>query len=172
MKLVINIVLFQAAWFTCVLGAAHHRAWLGLVAVALAATWHLVRARLPLRELALLAMAGVIGMIFETLLVQSNLTRFSTGAVTPPLAPWWMVAMWVLFATTLNVALRVLRTRTLLAMALGALGGPLAYYGGEQLGALQFGPREQALLAIGVGWALLTPLLLRAATRLDGYAQP
>ena len=26
--------------------------------------------------------------------------------------------------------------------------------------------------AIGIGWAILTPALLRAARRLDGYAQP
>ena len=34
------------------------------------------------------------------------------------------------------------------------------------------GDHERALAAIGIGWAILTPALLRAARRLDGYAQP
>lgn len=169
MTVAANFVLFQAAWFTSVIGAANDRAWLGLVAIAAAATWHLARAERPARELALLAIAALLGIVFETLLVQTGLTRYGSNEI-PGLAPLWMMAMWVLFATTLNVTLRGLQQRTWLAVLLGAVGGPLAYFGGERLGALHFGSRGLALIVIALGWALLTPLLLRVAARCDGYA--
>ncbi len=79
--------------------------------------------------------------------------------------------MWGLFATILNVSLRWLRGRWVMAALFGAIGGPLAYYGGHRLGALEFGNEIVALLALAVGWAVFTPLLMSLATRFDGYAQ-
>ena len=47
-----------------------------------------------------------------------------------------MVMLWVNFAMTLNVSLGRLRGKYLLAGILGAFGGPMAYYGGAELGAM------------------------------------
>jgi hypothetical protein len=73
------------------------------------------------------------------------------------------------FATTLNVSLRWLRSRPLLAAGLGAIGGPLAYAGGAGLGALNLETSPLSIGALGIGWALAMPLLLVAAARFDGY---
>jgi len=76
----------------------------------------------------------------------------------------------MLFATTLNLSLAWLKRRVVLAAVLGAIGGPLAYAGGAELGALAFVHETTGLLAIGAGWALLTPLLVLLARRLDGFS--
>jgi hypothetical protein len=172
MSLIINAALFQAGWFACVLGAAHGLPWIGAVAAGFIIAWHLARAAQPTRELALVAVAAVLGALFETLLVQTGWVRFETGVIVEGAAPYWMVALWAIFATTLNVSLRSLRPHWWLATLLGAIGGPVAYYAGARLGALEFGAAGAALTAIGIGWAILTPALLGAARRLDGYAQP
>jgi hypothetical protein len=172
MTLAVNILLFQAGWFACVLGAAHGMPWAGPLAAAAIVAWHLARAAQPRQELALVAVAAVLGALFETLLVQASWVRFETGVLIAGTAPYWMVALWAIFATTLNVSLRSLRPHRWLAAALGAIGGPVAYYAGARLGALEFGTPAPALAAIGIGWAILTPALLGAARRLDGYAQP
>ncbi len=78
--------------------------------------------------------------------------------------------MWLVFATTLNVSLRWLRGLPLAALGLGAVGGPLAYWGGERLGAMTFVVPVAATAAIAVGWVVLTPVLVRLARRFDGYA--
>jgi hypothetical protein len=70
----------------------------------------------------------------------------------------------------LNVALRALRPRYLLSAVLAAIGAPLAYYAGARLGALQWVQEVPALLLIAVGWAVLTPLLMKSAQRFDGFA--
>lgn len=167
---ILNAVLFQFAWFACVLGAAQGLPWLGVSATAIVVAWHLARAKRPLPELALVGLALLLGAGFETLLVQSGWLRFDTGILIAGTASVWMVALWGNLATTLNVSLRLLRSRPVVTAIVGAIGAPLAYYAGSKLGALEFVAAGPALAAIAAGWLLLMPLLFAAARRLDGYA--
>ena len=67
----------------------------------------------------------------------------------------------------LNVALRSLQSHWGLAAALGCLGGPLAYYSGQRLGAARLAvPLWRSLLVLGAAWALAIPLLLWVARAL------
>jgi len=165
-----NILLFQAGWLACVLGAASGMPWLSGPAVAAILAWHLSRARKPWLELGLAGLCALTGIAFESVLAQTGWVSYDTGQVFPGTAPYWMVALWVMFATTLNVSLRPLRTKLRLAAVLGAIGSPMAYFGGARLDALEITAHGPALLAIAIGWALLTPLLMRTARVLDGYA--
>jgi hypothetical protein len=166
-----NALLCQVAWFGAVIGAGRGMPWIGVAAVAAVAILHLARAGAPCRELTLLVVALTAGAVFETLLVQAGLLRFDGGELLAGTAPVWMVGLWANFATTLNVSLRVLRGRLVIASLLGAIGAPLAYYGGQQLNAVQMTEPGPALAAIALGWAILTPLLFIAARRFDGYAR-
>jgi hypothetical protein len=171
MAIALNVVLFQLGWVACILGAAHAMAWVSVVAAGAITAWHLSRATHPRCELALVVVAVLLGLIFETFLVQAGLVRFETGVLIAGAAPYWMVALWAIFATTVNVSLRWLRPRLWLAALLGAVGGPPAYYAGARLGALEFIAAGAALVAIAIGWAILLPALLAAARRLDASAQ-
>lgn len=172
MRIAANVLLYQAGWAACVLGAAHGMPWVAALAAAFVVGWHLVVAAWPLRELALVALAAAAGAAFETLLVQSGWVRYAAATPLAWAAPLWMLALWAIFATTLNVSLRALRGRPALAALLGAVGAPLAYAGGARLGALELVASGAALAAIAAGWALLTPLLVGAARRFDGFARP
>ena len=167
-----NVLLFQAAWLTGVLGAAHGRLWLGPMAALAVVAWHLARARRALPEALLLAAALLLGAAFESLLVLGGWLRFETGSIPVIGAPAWMIALWSAFATTLNVSLRMLHRRRIVAAALGAVAAPLAYYAGSRLGAVEFVSLGAALVVIGAGWVVLMPVLVSLAARLDGYATP
>lgn len=169
---VANALLYQGAWFACVLGAAWGRPYFGLAAVLAAVLVHLVWALHPARELLLIAIAALTGTLFESLLVASGWVRMVPGSLVANLTPLWMVALWVAFATTLNVALRPLRQRYLLGALAAGIGAPLAYLAGAGLGALQWVEMMPAVLAIAAGWAVAMPLLMRSAQRFDGFATP
>jgi hypothetical protein len=77
--------------------------------------------------------------------------------------------MWALFATTLNLSMSWLKGRPWLAAAFGAVGGPLAYVAGRKLGGVEMNEPALALLVQGLGWAVMMPLLLRLAARLNGF---
>jgi hypothetical protein len=141
------------------------------MAVTLAVvSWHLYTAREPLRELRLMLIAALLGVVFETFLLAGNWVRMAPALLFRSTTPLWMVAIWVAFATTLNVSLRRLRPRYLLCSALASIGAPLAYYSGARLGALQWMNETAALVVIAAGWAVVTPLLMKLAQRFDGFA--
>ncbi|UCE89530.1 MAG: DUF2878 domain-containing protein [Pseudomonadota bacterium] len=172
MPMLLNFALFQIGWFACVLGGANNLPWLGSVTVLIVVALHLGRAVQPAREATLVLGAGAIGAIYDSTLVSLGLMSYPSGTVIAGTAPHWLIAMWMLFATTLNVSLRWLRGRWLLAATLGAVFGPLAYYGGAKLGGMMFENGRVALIALAVGWACWMPLLSRLSQHLDGTRGP
>ncbi|MEM7504112.1 MAG: DUF2878 domain-containing protein, partial [Pseudomonadota bacterium] len=128
---------------------------------------HLWRSNSAETEMRLLVIAGAVGLVWETFLVQSGLIGYASGYWLPGVAPYWIVAMWVLFATTLNVGMRWLRKSRAVAALTGAIGGPLAFVTGAGLGATELLQPVTTLLYIGLGWAVFVPLLVHLAGRLD-----
>jgi len=169
MRIFLNFALFQVAWFACVLGAANGMPWLGPLVVAAVVAYHLKRVPEPRAEVMLLMLAAVIGLVFDSLLVSAGWLAYASGQWHPLLAPYWIIAMWIGFATTLNVSMAWLKGRSYLAFVLGAIGGPLAYLGGAKLGGVSLVDTTAALAALAMGWALIMPLLMLAAQRLDKW---
>jgi Protein of unknown function (DUF2878) len=170
LRLVINVVAYQCAWFAGVLGAAAQRPAMGVAVAVAVVSWHLYTATTPRHELRLVAIATLVGAAFESLLVASGWIHIGPELLLGSFTPLWMVAVWAAFATTLNVSLRALRPRYVLSALLAAVGAPLAYAAGARLGALQWVDEMPALVAIAVGWAVLMPLLMKSAQRYDGFA--
>lgn len=162
-----NFILFQVAWFACVLGGAHQIPWAGPAVVAVVAAYDVSRAPDPKVELSLLAIAAGIGLMFDSALAATGWLSYPSGQWHPLLAPYWMVALWVAFATTLNVSMNWLKGRRLLAFVFGAVGGPLAYLAGSKLGGVTFHDPVMALTALALGWAIITPVLVQTAQRLN-----
>ena len=171
-QLIINFIAFQMGWFACVLGAANGMPLLGPVIVAGVIALHLAQASDSKPEIGLMICAALIGIVYDSLLVYSGLLSYPNGTLVAGTAPYWIVALWILFATTLNVSLRWLRGNVLLAGVLGAIAGPLSYLAGNRLGAVELAQPVYAVTALAVGWALFMPLLMRLAERLDGISEP
>jgi hypothetical protein len=171
MNILINFIAFQVGWFACVLGAANGLPWLGPIVVAAAVALHLVRARRPLPELLLVCSAMGLGLVADTLLLATGWLSYPSGHWLPGLAPYWIVAMWALFATTLNVSMGWMRGRPVLTFLMGAVGGPLSYLAGQKLGAIELNPPVYALAALALAWAMAMPLLMWLAGRLDGIRE-
>lgn len=165
----LNFVVFQVGWFACVLGGAYHLPWVGTVLVSIIVAFHLMRASQPRAELYLILFAIAIGSLWDSFLVFQGWLEYPSGTLIPNTAPHWILALWGVFATTLNVSLRWLKGRWLIATLSGAIAGPLAYYAGAKLGGVMFTDQLTALAALGLGWAILMPALMALSLRLDGF---
>jgi hypothetical protein len=167
MNLVANFVGFQVGWFACVLGAANHMPVMGSLIAAVIVTYHLYRYSFALNECYLILAAVVVGFIWETIVISHDLLIYplSEAAI---VAPVWLVMMWALFATTINVSMAWLKRRWILAVIMGAIFGPMAFIGGEKLGAVVFVDSKMALLVLSLGWAILMPLILWIADFING----
>lgn len=164
-----NFALFQVGWFACVLGAAQGYPWAGTAVAAGVVAWHLWSAARPAQEVSLLAQVMLIGAVWDSLLVMLGWISYPSGTLLAGTAPHWILALWALFATALNVSMRWLKGRLLVAALLGAVCGPLSYWAAMRLGAVEFVHPAQVIVAIAVGWSLIMPALMLLSQRNDGF---
>ena len=169
MQILLNFIAFQVGWFSSVLGAARDMPWLGPVVFLGVVMLHLRQAKRPELEAGLVLACGIIGTWFDSFLVATSWVTYPSGQFSPFLAPYWIITMWMLFATTLNRSMGWLRGRFGLAAILGAVAGPASYVAGQKLGGIVFLEPVFAIAALAVGWAVLMPVLMMLAERLDGF---
>lgn len=171
----LNYALYQIGWFACILGAAW--GWpkagaavgLFLIGVHLAVSGTQWRA-----ELTLVALALVLGLLVEGFQVWSGTyARFTSGVVWTWMSPPWLLVMWAQFATVCRGSLKRVMLVPWRAVLFGAVGGPIAFWAGERLGAVDLArPLGEGLLRLGVSWAIALGVLSVVATRRDSPLAP
>ncbi len=132
-KIISNFLAFQIAWFAC---AIWHDTRSIVISIAMllllyhAEPWSKVRFKFTLK-------VALIGVVFDSVLTYFSILSFTSSTF---IIPFWLVLLWLLFASTLSVSMKWLMSRPLLAFIAGCIFGPAAYWGGEQFGALFIAP--------------------------------
>jgi len=163
-----NVLFTQIAWFAAVLGAAHGLPAWGAVPALAVVLWHLHLAPRPRPEACLIAAVAALGTVADTLVLRQGVLTYTSGQWSVAMPPAWMTALWAVFATSLNVTLRWLHDRPLLAALIGAVAGPLAFYSGTRLGAATLLEPVPALACLSLAWAVALPVVCLCARALDG----
>jgi hypothetical protein len=158
----------QLGWFACVLGAAQGAPWIGVLVVIVLVAVHLGLVERPLEECKLLLSVLVMGGLWDSLLVNVGLLEYTSGMLVSWLAPYWIPALWLMFAAQVNVTYEWLKSRVWLAALLGAVAGPLSFRAGVSLGALRFVKPVLSVSALSLGWAVLLPLIILLSRRWNG----
>ncbi|MCK6445017.1 MAG: DUF2878 domain-containing protein [Planctomycetes bacterium] len=163
-----NFALFQVVWFACVLGAANDALAVGLGVAGAALVAALLLSDARARDGWLVLCVGFGGFWIDTLEIALGVYTAPGARLFEAATPWWFVVLWAGFATTLCSSFAWALTRPWLAVALGAVAGPIAYLSGERLGALTLGePKARALAILAVAWALALWASIKLARRLD-----
>ncbi len=172
MRLILNALGFQTAWWACIAGVGHGLEIPALLYGLALAGLHVVFAAKPWEEIQLAAIALVIGVVVDTLLQAASVIDFY-GWSLAFFSPFWLWLLWVLFAMTLNASLSFLQTtpRWLSALA-GLVLGPLTYYAGAKLGAASFDGSYIHLGALALAWMMALPLLVYAAKVIGTVSPP
>ena len=105
MRRLLNFAMFYFGWFACVVGAAHGELWLGPSVVAVLVLIHLSLTPTPVPETWLILVIGIFGFAIDTAQASAGLYAFTRTSAAPWLCPLWMVALWMIFATTLNASM-------------------------------------------------------------------
>lgn len=141
-----------------------------LLAIAFDVYWMLV---VLLRERGVLLWLGLallvclllkpVQRIYAVLLALAGSTLDATWAVTgllrfsgESILPLWMVALWLMFACVWNLLTEKTALPGWLLVLMATVGGPMAYYIGEHLGAIEFlAPTFIVLSSMALGWLVL-----------------
>ena len=167
-RTIINLAAFQAGWLVCVVGAANGLPWAGVVAALAAVGLHLLLATDAAAEMRLIGIALGLGLMLDSALLATGWVSYPSGVLSAYIAPYWILALWALFATTLNVCMSWIKRSLPLAALLGAICGPMSYFAGSGLGGISLVEPAPALVALTLIWAVAMPALVLAARRHNG----
>lgn len=153
MKIFANVLLYQLIWFLCVLGGNK-----GALAALPLLLVHLALSHKKRADLQMMGFVLFVGLLVDGTLQQVGLFIFTRPGF--PI-PFWLMVIWLGLAITPHHSLAWLKNRPLPAALFGALGGPLAYWAGGQLGAVSFGwPLLQSLLVLSLVWIFTWSLIM------------
>lgn len=139
-----NAAAFQLGWFVCILLGTPY----ALVFTLAAFFLHFRFAPVDRRDWLSVCVAVPMGVLHDNLLWYFGVLDF--GAVSNwGVAPFWLVFLWSLMALTFNHSLKWFYSRPWLLAIMGAIGGPMAYYGGIVLSGAQWGIEPI------LGWSML-----------------
>lgn len=158
-KLIIfNIISFQLLWWTCVLSAKPGLGFAALLLVIIFTLAHLEWVEDWQQALPLLITA-LIGCLLDQIGYYMGWISFEYQELWASYIPLWMMALWLAFASTLNVSMRWLQYQPLLAAVLGGIFGPLAYLGSAKLQVIHLPSPIFSLAWVSLEWAIAMPLL-------------
>lgn len=156
----INQGLFQLAWPACVIGAAHEIYWTGLLVVGALFVWQLNRHNRHPLDFRMLVVCLGLGFVLDTLWIQLGLLDFAMAWPSSQFAPFWIMLLWISVALVINHSLSAFKNRLWLLAIAGGVGSPFSYFAGSRFGAVEWvAPAWQVILATGLSWAVILPLL-------------
>lgn len=168
----VNFVVFQLVYTACVLGAARGWHWAGPISalLLLPLNLHYVPRGSRLGDLRLWALVGLIGFLVDSALLSGGLIGFPEitrlapdSALSTWFVPPWIVVLWIAVGSLLRSSLGWLARRPVLAVVLGALGGPFSFWSGSRFGAVELPRGALTLAALALEYAVLMPVLLALA---------
>jgi len=143
----INALLFQGAWFACVMGGAAGSSLWGAGTLAALTTFVLLRNRWR-SDLTWAAAAAVTGFVLDTLWIRLGILDYGATEY----APLWIVMLWAAVGLTLNHSLGLFAERPWLGALLAGATAPLSYLAGERLGGVVV-PDPMLLGGVSLVWA-------------------
>lgn len=153
-----NLFRYQVTWLATVLGAAQGKADLGAFIGFLMVVLHFKKCHHLLAEYKTVFATLLIGGIWELILVKQGWIVYQ-GTSPISVVPIWILILWTAFGATLNGCLGWFKKHLGWSVLFGALGGPLAWWGGASLGALSVPDPLLGYAVMSGGWAVLMPLL-------------
>ncbi|HDZ37311.1 MAG TPA: DUF2878 domain-containing protein [Marinobacter sp.] len=154
---ILNFILFQIGWFAC----AAYPTLLGPVLVLVFLAIHFVFvSQHRFTELQFVGLGTVVGALLDGLWFYLGVLDDGSGTVL--ITPLWLVAIWAIFMTTLSHSLNWISRKMFLAFLFAPIAGPFAYWSASKIGVVVLPDLVASLIALGLGWLVVFPLLLFA----------
>lgn len=168
--LIFNFLGLQATWAACAYGAINSIPALGLYVGLTYIIAHFILSKYRMRDLKIMLIIAMIGIILDITLTQVNILSFPNTANNSLPIPAWLMALWFVFSLMVPYSLYWLGKNLKIAAIAGAIGGSFSYFLGHQLGALQLA--EPVIVSAGVyfiKWGIIFPAALITVKYITNY---
>ncbi|MFW6306444.1 MAG: DUF2878 domain-containing protein [Bacillota bacterium] len=153
---IVSTLVFLLGVFACYFGAISGLLWIGPVAVVVIGAFRLRISSDLKKDLQVILLVGVIGIIVETLLILSRVYTPDPGKrilLVWPFLPEWILALWVNFSFRIKDILIFIRGRVWLSSIMGFVFGILIFLSASARGLLTMRYSYISLLIISIMWA-------------------
>ena len=130
--ILVNAAIFQVGWILSVSFGTPVAIVVSLTALLI----YLLFFRKDKLDLVLISGVVLIGLIVDTFMGTLGVLVYPSGKIYPP---FWMVTLWLLFATTIPWSLHWLVCKKYWFVLFSAIGGPLSYFIGVKISPVSFG---------------------------------
>jgi len=153
-----DLVIFQVAWFGCVLATRSPFPHLLPILVLLLVLVRVLLTRGLAQALPFTLACLILGIVGDSTLVHLGLLSFEPY---PSLfgTPLWMVALWLNFGLMLRPLFTWFLDHCWRSLIGFSAGGVFAYYSGQKLGVLILSVDLQSHLGVAVEWAIVGLIL-------------
>jgi hypothetical protein len=155
-KVIANALGFQVVWFICVQGNNLNAV---LAAIGLLCLHKLIF-KIELKAWPMLMAFSLMGYLGDSVLDKNFHLIYNDNL--DPLAPLWLLSLWLAFATTLNHSMQWLFNSKYLTVFIALFIVPISYFAGIQLSGSTFSlpinstmPYWVFYIAEGIWWAIL-----------------
>jgi hypothetical protein len=173
MNFLLNTAAFYLAWFVCLYGATHNYSFLAMLFVTALLGVHLLfikrrSEQLFQQDLCLVMFSVIVGSVMETTLMLNHLQAYASPNPIGALPPFWIIALYAFFGTTINHSMKWLKGRIKLAFIVGSVGGPLCYLGGAKINAVTFSVSlVEAYSVLALTWGFFVASIFWLQVKLD-----
>jgi len=165
---IFNAFGFYFSWWMCVLGVVKFNfPYLGPIVMLFYIVSHLLMIKNKKKESILLLLAGIFGLVVDSLKSFSGFITYN-GIFVENFAPLWIIAMWIGFSATINHSGDWVKQRYLIAIFLGIIFGPLNYLAGNKMGALSLNwDLNLSVIILAIIWGISVPALYFLAYKIN-----
>lgn len=165
-----DLIGFKICWIICAFSTTWGMPYLGPIVTLIFILLHLVIVKFNFRDIKIIGLAILLGLIIDSLFFQFNLINYEGGILANfKLAPLWILSMWGGFSVTLLYTLNSIKKRYVISGLIGLIGGPLSYNAGVQIGSIIING-SIAYMALAVSWGVIIPLLFYIINQLESDA--
>lgn len=162
--------MFYAIWFLCLGMVVQGREVWGIAIVLAFLVGHFAFSKNRPKELLVLFLTVLIGFCLDSAYIVGGVISYSTvNPLADWAAPFWILSMYALFATTIDYSLSwIQQTPGWMRAVLGAGGGVASYVAGERMGVADFLlPQWGTVIILALVWAWMFPILYWLNDRLN-----
>ena len=147
------------------MGAANDLLLPGFLLTGVFLAWELQRSARPGALLVLVGVALLGGVIVDGGYALASIVAYRQPA--GPLAPWWILGLWIIFSLTLTESMGWMQQRRLIGSLMAGVAAPMSYFAGYKLGAITFPSGFWTAMAVAaVTWMPAIFGLITLANRL------
>lgn len=157
---IVQFVLFQIQWWACILFAHYDHPNIGAViaiTICLVEYWQL---KFRMNELKMILLYAYLGIFMDSILsyFQVMVYKYYTPGVNWVI-PLWGLALWLSFATWLQIAFYLKNYQVWLSLATLFIA-PASYFAGVRLSVMALEFDHVSLLLIGLCWVIYMNLVI------------